>query len=463
MRFIFSNTSTDGSSSGDVPLHSQSVTESRDSDVSSLWTTETVQLETLNSIVTEQTLGSIITEQTLGSVVTEHTLESLVTLKTIGSLVTEHTLGHIVTEKILETLATEHRTLGSMVTDDTLGHIVTEQTLGHIVTEQTLGHIVTEETFGHIVTDSLTEQVITVSLLMASWLYINFTNGFLLYVLKKMNTLDTPQYMLLVFYMICDVLYCNCQLLVMVPVAIMSSIDALNVVVCRVFITAATSFFTACTHLVGFIAYERYSYFVTPLKYPLKFTKVRIYTLVALIYLVSLSIAVAFDLVSPKVPVATTMSCQASGPYNKIAIIFQFTFFGIASGSISVITLIKLRLMMSKHQAQVAALPQTISDDQSAINGLIVKPIKKAFKMLALVSGSFWFTLMPGAVIRLSLSASGVTWLDTDYRTSIPLFAMSRASYIMITLVSSILNPIIYIAVLPDVRAAVLKNMGINK
>ena len=348
-------------------------------------------------------------------------------------------------------------TLESFMTDKTGASIVTEETFASIVTEKTLASIVTEEIIMPKVTASITEQAITVSLLFAFWFYVNLTNGFLLCVMKKVKTLDTPQYILLACYMICDVLYCNFQLLVMVPVAIKNSMDAIHVVACRVFIIASASFFYSCLQLVGLIAYERYCYFITPLKYPMKFTKIRIYAIVTIIYSVSFCIALAVDLMSPRVPVATTMSCQATGPSAKIANIFYFIVFAIPSGLVTVVTLIKLRLTMSKHQAQVGVLPQAISDDQSAITGLIVKPIKKTLRMISLVSGSFWLTTMPGSAIRLILSASGITWLDTDYRTSIALFALSRASYLMITLISSILNPIIYLTVLPDIKNAAWK------
>ena len=55
----------------------------------------------------------------------------------------------------------------------------------------------------------------------------------------------------------------------------------------------------------------------------------------------------------------------------------------------SVVALIKLRLLISKHQAQVHPTSNVMNEDQSAVRGVIVKPIKKALKMVGLVSGSF--------------------------------------------------------------------------
>ena len=301
------------------------------------------------------------------------------------------------------------------------------------------------------------------TLLVIFCLYITLTNTFLLYAMKKVNLLDNPQYMILACYMVCDLLYFNCQIPVMIPAIIKNSMNAVPVMTCRVFTTATTAFFLACIHLVGLISYERYCYFITPLKYLIKFTKSRIYITVIVICLFSFSTSLTVDLVSPRIPVATTISCQATGRPFVMANMFFFVFFCVPSGSVSVLTLIKLRILMSKHEAEIAAVPQSIRKDQSAIHGLIIKPVKKAVKMVILVSGSFWLTIMPGVAVRFALSASGVTWSDTDYRTSLPLFALSRANYFLIFLVSSFVNPIIYVTVLPEIRNAARKCLGVKQ
>ena len=314
-----------------------------------------------------------------------------------------------------------------------------------------------------IVTDSLSEQVITVSLLLAFWLYVNLTNGFLLYVMKKVKALETPQSMILASYMVCDMLYCNFQLPIMVPIAISNRLDIMPLKLCRAWMTPTTGFLLTSFHLIGLIGYERYCYFITPLKYTKIFTKVRIYATVTIIYLVSFCISLTVELTATRALKSTHMTCQTTGQDSKISNIFYFTFYFIPCGTVSVITLIRLRLIISKHKAQVAVLPEVISEDQTIVNGLMVKPVKQAIRMVSLVSGSFWLTTMPGAIIRVSLSSAGVTHAVTDYRTSIPLFALSRGSYLLITLVSSILNPIIYIAVLVDLREAVWKCIRLKR
>ena len=216
--------------------------------------------------------------------------------------------------------------------------------------------------------------------------------------------------------------------------------------------------------MVGILAYERYFYFINPLRYPGMFTKARIYTTVAVIYIFSFCMSLAFDLIEPRVPVATVMTYQASAWASKINnIVFIFVYF-IPSGTMSVVALIKLRLLISKHQAQVHPTEfNVMNGDQSAVSGVIVKPMKKALKMVGLVSGSFWLTTMPGFLIRLSLSASGVTWADTDYRTSLLTFVFSRVSYMLVVVLSSVINPVIYITVLTELREAARKHIGIKR
>ena len=327
------------------------------------------------------------------------------------------------------------------------------------------GHVWTTEqmmaTLPPIVTNSLEEQVITTGLLLSIWLYVNLSNGSLLYVIRRKYSLHTPHYMVLAAYMVLDIFYCNMLLVHMVTVVISNDIQVMTDVISRVFTTATGMFFFSSVHIIGLLSYERYCYFIAPLTYTTKFTKTRIYTTIVIICVLAFCISLGVDLVEPRVPAATTMVYQATGLASQITNIVYVVLYGIPCCTVSVVTLIRLRQLISKHKAQVQ--PSVMSEDQSAVYGVIVKPVKEAFKMVGLVSGSFWFITIPGAIIRLGLSASGVTWADTDYRLSLPLFILSRGSYMMITIFSSLLNPIIYICVLAELRKSVWKSIGIQR
>ena len=322
----------------------------------------------------------------------------------------------------------------------------------------------TMATVAGIVTDSRWEQGITAGLLIFFWLYVNFTNGSLFYVIRKEYSLHTPQYMVLGSYMVFDVLYCNLTLLHMVPVVISNKIKVMPDMVSRIIVAVYMSFLLSSFHLIGLQAYERYSYFITPLKYPRKFTKRRIFTAVIIVLVLAFCFAFGADLISPRIPVATIMTYQVTGLATKLTSISYAVFYAIPSGTMSVVTLIKLRALISKHKAQLqSAVSIDMNEDQSAISGILVKPVKKALKMVGLVSGSFWLTITPGFLTRIGLSASGVTWAYTDQRISLSLFALSRASYMLLTVMSSILNPIIYITVLTELREAIWKCIGIKR
>ena len=321
----------------------------------------------------------------------------------------------------------------------------------------------TMATVAPIVTDSIWEQAITAGLLILFWLYVNFSNGTLLYVIRKDYSLHTPQFMVLGSYMVCDVLYCNLILLHMVPVVISNDIHVMSDTVSRILVTVMTSFLFSTFHMVGVLAYERYCYFVTPMKYTRKFTKSRIYAAVIIIFVLALCVALAVDLVTPRVPVATVMTYQATGWSSMLSNYLYFVVFIIPSGSVSVVTLIKLRLLISKHNARIEPQSDVMNEDQSAVGGIIVKPIKKALKMICLVSGSFWLTVIPSMLIRAGVRGSGVTWADTDHRVSLPMFALARTSYLMMTVLSSALNPIIYLTLLTELRKAVWKCIGIKR
>ena len=319
-------------------------------------------------------------------------------------------------------------------------------------------------TLSPIVMGSLGEQLITIGLLLLFWVYVNISNGSLLYVIRRENSLHTAQYMVLAAYMVCDLLYCNFTLLIMIPVAISNNIYVMTDIVSRAIMVIMAAFVLASVHLNALLSYERQCYFITPLKYPRIFTKCRIYTTVIIICCFAFGVGLGVDLAEPRIPVATTMTYQAAGLAGQITNLVYTLFYAIPSCTMSIIALIRLRLLISKHKAEVQPSESfEMSENQSTVGGLIVKPVRKAMKMVALVSGSLWFTMVPGFLIRIGLSAAGVTWAVTDYRLFLPLFALSRASHMLITVVSSVVNPIIYVSVLTEMREAIWRCVGMER
>ena len=304
--------------------------------------------------------------------------------------------------------------------------------------------------------DSYLEQVITVSLLMVFWIYVNITNGFLLHIIRKDHSLHTPQYTVLALYMVGDTVYFNSVLLHMVPVAITNNMYVFSAAVTHVLIQISQNLLMSSIHMIGLIAFERYGYFVTPLSYTRRFTKTRILIYVVFIYLFSLCMGVAVYLIEPlRVDVESIMTHQVSGEAARNTNILYTVVYIIPSGLISVITLIQLRLLISKHTSQIAQQSNADCEQQSAVNAIIIKPVQKAIKMICLVSGCFWLNTMPAALIKTILSAS------TLHATP-AMMALSKASHLLLVVMTSVLNQAIYVFVLTNLRKSIWKYIGIN-
>ena len=210
-------------------------------------------------------------------------------------------------------------------------------------------------------------------------------------------------------------------------------------------------------HMIGLIAFERYGYFITPLRYTRRFTKTRILISVAFIYLFSLCMGVAVYMIEAlRLDIESIMTYQVSGEATQITNILFTVVYVIPSGLISVITLIRLRLLISKHRLHIAQQPNADCEQQAAVNGIIINPVKKAIKMICLVSGCFWMPTMPATLIKNILSAS------TDHQATPVLMALSKASHLMLVVMTSLLNPIIYVSMLTDLRKSIWKYIGVN-
>ena len=307
------------------------------------------------------------------------------------------------------------------------------------------------------VMDSYLEQVITVSLLMFFWVYVNITNGFLLHIIRNDHSLHTPQYTVLALYMVGDTVYFNSVLLLMVPVDITNNIYVFPTAVSQVLLQISLILNLSATHMIGLIAVERYGFFITPLRYTRRFTKTRILISVVFIYLFSLCMGVAVYVIEPlRVDVESMMTYQVSGEAIVNTNILYTVVYIIPSGLISVITLIRLRLLISKHRSQIAQLPNADCEQQSAVNGIIINPMKKAIKMICLVSGCFWLTTMPAALIKNILPVS------TNHQATPALKALSKATHMMLYVMTSVLNPIIYVSMQTDLRKSIWKYIGVN-
>ena len=314
-----------------------------------------------------------------------------------------------------------------------------------------------------IVTDTIAERVLTILFLSLCLWYIDFSNVFLLYVIKKEPQLHTPQYMVLSSYMICDLIYINTAIVPMIVLVIGNYATFIPVGICQCVTTVSTGVFFSMAHMVGYMAYERFVVFFRPLTYTRYFSPKKIIVTSMIIHLIGQVYAGISMITVGRVMVTTALNCQprAAGLVylNPITTIFFFMPPACMSGYV----LARLTALISKHKAQVSALPSGSEANQAAKQSKKqVFSGKRALKMVALVSGSFLGTTVPFVLIRVALFSSGVTWKQTDARENIADFAISRFCWLAVAVLSSLANPAIYVYAQTDLRKLAKKNLGMK-
>ena len=319
-------------------------------------------------------------------------------------------------------------------------------------------------TFLPIVTSSKTEQVLTASLLFTCWIYINLTNVFLLHVIRHKPRLHIPQYSVLASYMICDLLYINSTLSGMIILVIANDTSTLPIGLCRVFGSVGSGAFFTMAHTVGYMAYERFSQLFHPLTYNRYFSFKIICIVTLVLHLFGQGYALMVLMIAGRELVTTGLNCQPLVTSLQIINPITTCIFFIPPTVVSFVVLIRLRLLISRHQAQVAALnlgTEGIELEKKRKKHVIT--VKKAIKMIALISGAFLGTTAPFVLMRVAIFSSGVTWLETDAREDVGIFALTRLSYFSVAILSSLINPPIYLYAQNDLKRSALECCGIMK
>jgi hypothetical protein len=204
--------------------------------------------------------------------------------------------------------------------------------------------------------------------------------------------------------------------------------------------------------LTGLMAYERYVYLCHPLKYDIRFRTHRVLGLSAAIFAAPLLYCFITELMYGRSYHATVLACYLHA--SAVKSIIQSALFILPAAATTLLCMTHIwRLMRS---ASVA--PMQPADAEPAANPR--KHAKKAFKMVAMVSGTFWATILPSMFIRMLLFAAGFTWSDLDTRRYYSASLTLRIFTYMFSSVSSLLNPFIYYYSRRDLRQALMKLLG---
>ena len=308
-----------------------------------------------------------------------------------------------------------------------------------------------------IITDTLLEQVLTAGLLLVFCVYVNLTNGFMIFVIRTSFQLqEICQYRVAVCYMVSDLLVCNLYMIVMIPLVIGDSVDILPPHYCQVVMVVGAGALYTSALMVAFLAFERYIYFVQPLRYVRYFSTKNILLVNLLMYISGFLASLMIELLVGRELVSTCMTCKIAEDAEQTVTFIIFIVFWVPSGCMSIITLIKLRLLTSVHNAKIASANGNPEVQVNFVHGL-----KRAIKMIMLVSGAFWFSAMPGTLLKVAMSAYGFTSVDLDLRRDFGVFVLHRTTYLFLIAMSGILNPVIYLSLQKDLRLAVFKRVRV--
>ena len=335
----------------------------------------------------------------------------------------------------------------------------TEETL----TDGMATESMTEPLFMPIVTDTTTEQVLTALFLFFCWFYVDITNLFLSYVMWKETHFHTPQYMVLASYMLCDLIYINILLPNMIALVISNVPETVPLPFCEFVGLITSGIFFTMAHMVGYMAYERFVNFFRPLTYNSYFSFKQIVVVTVILHVIGQTFSIAIQIVAGRDMVTTGLTCQPDAAKLQFTNPIILLLFFLPPAIISGIVLIRLGMLISRHKALVAAQPSAVESNQiEKERKKQVFSVKKAIKMVSLVSGSFLITTLPSVFIRIGIFSSGVTWKQTDTRENMTEFALSRFSYFSVAVLSSLINPLIYVYAQNDLRKYAKKYLGLK-
>ena len=184
------------------------------------------------------------------------------------------------------------------------------------------------------------------------------------------------------------------------------SVTVLPTFVCaRMAVVMGGSFFTMSL-LKGLITYERYVTFFRPLTYSKYFTVTKMVLTSILLHSCGQSFSIVLQLVTEMKLIATALVCKSKGQGLKWANPLVVIVFQVPPAVFSIFVMIRLRLLLSRsYAAKITTNNNSVARvNQNKEQALSVR---KAIKMISLVSGSFWFTSIPALLLRTALGTVG--------------------------------------------------------
>ena len=218
----------------------------------------------------------------------------------------------------------------------------------------------------------------------------------------------------------------------------------------------AASVFTMM-YLTGLLACERYAYFCHVYKYQSWFSTRRVVLFVSLAYLLPLLMITVEEVQVGRVYHATLLSChlEVSG------FVTVYKLFVIVLPSIITTAICTYKVWRLKATAQVNPAP----NNNAAAHAPSVTPVEQAIKtvrMILLLSGSTWGSILPSLIMRRVIMSMDYSLEDLDSRLHYHASITYRVSLIMTTTIPSAVNPPIHYFCRKNLRTATKKLLGFN-
>ena len=286
------------------------------------------------------------------------------------------------------------------------------------------------------------ETTLLTSYLIIALLWTTLANMRIFYLVLSRDTYHVPYYYIIASYCLADTIQVGSSTPLMIS-GILLAQDYVSIPswICTVSGALTAAMIFVSFHTLGFMAIERYYFFVRPLKYPNRFTSCFTFAVLTLIWIVAIIFAIVIEVMGTKQFYITIFHCQT--PSAKLFSYIQVTLYLIPTLSCTLFSLLKLWILQTSHQARV--------QDMASTNTAFHRSAKKfhkskgtAIKIIMLTSGSFWVTFLPIGIFRLVVFSQGITWSYLDSFQNPALSYTFRYLNVSLYTLSSVMNPMIY-------------------
>lgn len=315
----------------------------------------------------------------------------------------------------------------------------------------TVSDYLPEVEVSRMVSGSFLEKVVLCIYFALCVAYVPSANSLIIHVVLKTPALQTPQYFFICCYAMCDLLF-SVTTHTMSLGALIWDLTDIPEWLCRLHGTVHAGIFFSSFHALGLIAYERYFRFSHPLAYIVYFTKNRLVLFAVMPHVFGQGLSLFIDLYIGRQYFTTILACNAASPQLVYLTPIMVCLFYLPSALMSLICLIKLIVLVKRQHAKNIGLGN--------MNGHLSQSlgIRRAIKIVMLVSGSFWITAAEAFIARSILFSSGVTWADMDTRHNLTAYIICRTSSLLVSTASLLINPVIYLTLHRELRKACRKN-----